>query len=55
MLLIFQIPEMRETISELINNNYKESLTVTVLQSAGLLLGVCFLYCMSLYADKIQF
>uniref|UniRef100_A0A0R3RZR3 MFS domain-containing protein n=1 Tax=Elaeophora elaphi TaxID=1147741 RepID=A0A0R3RZR3_9BILA len=49
------IPEMRETTSELINNNYHESIIVTVLQSAGLLLGLSFIYFMSLHIDKIQF
>ncbi|VDO43248.1 unnamed protein product [Brugia timori] len=49
------IPEMREATTELINNNYHESIIVTVLQSIGLLLGLSFIYFMSLYADKIQF
>ncbi|EFO21805.2 ZIP Zinc transporter [Loa loa] len=49
------IPEMREATTELINNNYHESIVVTVLQSSGLLFGLSFIYFMSLYADKIQF
>ncbi|KAK6103757.1 ZIP Zinc transporter family protein [Brugia pahangi] len=49
------IPEMREATTELINNNYHESIIVTVLQSIGLLLGLSFIYFMSLYADEIQF
>ncbi|VDM18976.1 unnamed protein product [Wuchereria bancrofti] len=49
------IPEMREATTELINNNYHESIIVTLLQSIGLLLGLSFIYFMSLYADRIQF
>ncbi|VDK82742.1 unnamed protein product [Onchocerca ochengi] len=49
------IPEMREATSDLINNNYQESKIVTVLQSTGLLIGLSFIYFMSLYATKIQF
>ncbi|KAL3994945.1 ZIP Zinc transporter family protein [Acanthocheilonema viteae] len=49
------IPEVREATTELIKNNYRESIIVTVLQSAGLLFGLSFIYFMSVYSDKIQF
>ncbi|VDN04430.1 unnamed protein product [Thelazia callipaeda] len=49
------IPEMREATSELINNNFSESIVVTVLQSSGLLFGLSFIYFMSLNANKIHF
>ncbi|VDK86585.1 unnamed protein product [Litomosoides sigmodontis] len=49
------IPEMREASTELIKNNYHESIIVTVLQGAGLLFGLSFICFMLLYADKIQF
>uniref|UniRef100_A0A915PVQ8 ZIP Zinc transporter n=1 Tax=Setaria digitata TaxID=48799 RepID=A0A915PVQ8_9BILA len=38
------IPEMREATSELITNNFNESIIVTILQSAGLLFGLSFIY-----------
>ncbi|KAM3718378.1 Metal cation symporter ZIP14 [Dirofilaria immitis] len=49
------IPEMREATTELINNNFYESIIVTVLQSAGLLVGLSFMYLMTVYANKIEF
>ncbi|MCP9263761.1 Zinc transporter ZIP14 [Dirofilaria immitis] len=47
--------EMREATTELINNNFYESIIVTVLQSAGLLVGLSFMYLMTVYANKIEF
>lgn len=46
---------MRETSTELIKNDFREGIIVTVLQSAGLLFGLSFICFMSLYADAIQF
>ncbi|CAG9535327.1 unnamed protein product [Cercopithifilaria johnstoni] len=54
-LLSTLIPEMREATTELIRNNFHESIIVTVLQSVGIILGVSFICYMSLNTDKIQF
>lgn len=49
-----QIPEIRDSVNELIKTDLNESILSTVLQALGIAAGVTFMYVMCTYGHKIQ-
>uniref|UniRef100_A0A914ZJE6 Uncharacterized protein n=1 Tax=Parascaris univalens TaxID=6257 RepID=A0A914ZJE6_PARUN len=48
------IPEIRDSVNELIKTDLNESILSTVLQALGIAVGVTFMYVMCTYGHKIQ-